>query len=406
MTKNLFLTITLLWFVFCFGQDKISITGKVLDAENNEPLSFVSVSVQNSNYGTITNEKGQFKLILKEKVAQVTFSYLGYKTKVIDLKNLSSNNQVVISLNPYKESLEEVIVTNKPLNEILKDVVETSRSQVKETAILTSYNREILKTDDDYCFFADGIFKYHIKGKKKKMRSKLELKSSRVKEGNCEGMEKFIKKSPLGYDLKDFNEAYFGISLPNLMLNRVTKSNTGKYVFKLKTTHYDNRKVNKIEFRPNDNVDLKGLDAKGYVIYDAKTKLILETNIEKASSKKEDASEVNIFILKGSTIDYKQKYSFRFIDGTYTLSYIKEYKKYYLNNIWTTKYDKTFSFFADLTTLNYEPKVPEYKFDKYRDDFIYQNGNQYETKFWENVSMTTSSEEENFNEYMSKKLKN
>lgn len=297
--------------------------------------------------------------------------------------------------------MEEVIVTNKPLNEILKDVVETTRKKIKETAILTSYNREILKTDDDYYFFADGISKYHIKGKRRKMKTKLELKSSRVKEGNCEGMEKFIEKSPLNYDLKEFNEAAFG---RNLALNSVMKSYTGKYVFKLKTTYYDNRKVNKIEFRPNDDVNLKGLDAKGYVIYDANTKLILETNIKKASSKKEDASEVDIFIAEFRTIDFAQKYSFRFIEDTYTLSYIKEYKKMYINNIWATKYDKTYTFYADLTTLNYQSKVPEYKFDKYKEDFIYQNGDQYKTKFWENVSITKSTEEENFNRYLSKRL--
>lgn len=403
MTNHFIFTITLLSALFCFGQNKITIKGKVLDAENKEPLSFASVSVQNSNYGTITNEEGDFKLILKDKVDQIIFSYLGYKTKIVDLKNLNLNDQAVINLSPYQESLEEVIVTDKPLNEILKDVVETTRKKIKETAILTSYNREILKTDDDFCFFADGIFKYHIKGKRRNMKTKLELKSSRVKECNCEGMEKFIKKSPLGYDLKEFNEAAFG---RNLALNSVMKSYNGRYVFKLKTTHYDNRIVNKIEFRPNDDVDLKGLDAIGYVIYDASSKLILETNIKKASSKKEDASEVDIFILEGSIIDYKQKYSFRFTEGTYTLSYIKEYKKYYIHNIWATKYDKTYAFYADLTTLNYETKVPEYKFDKYKDDFIYQNGNAYDTKFWENTSVTTSTEEENFNEYLSKHSKN
>lgn len=68
MTNNFIFTIILLTSLFCFGQNKITITGKVLDIENNEPLSFASVSVQNSNYGTITNEHGLFKLILKGKV--------------------------------------------------------------------------------------------------------------------------------------------------------------------------------------------------------------------------------------------------------------------------------------------------------------------------------------------------
>jgi hypothetical protein len=76
-----------------------------------------------------------------------------------------------------------------------------------------------------------------------------------------------------------------------------------------------------------------------------------------------------------------------------------EYKKVYINNLYATKYDKTYSFFTDLTTLNYEVKSDEYEFDRYKKDFIYLNGNNYKSEFWNNVSKTESEKEEEFNLY-------
>jgi hypothetical protein len=326
--------------------------------------------------------------------SKIGISFIGYETKIIELSNYDINDEIIIMLNPYEEFLEEVIITNKPIYKILENAVNVSRKKMKETAILTSYNREILKTDNDYCYFADAVSKYHIKGKGKKIKSKLELISSRIKEGMCLDSNKFIEKSPFPYNLEEFIEVPFD---KNRALNSVIKADTARYVFKIKSIRYDSIQVNKIEFKPKDTLNLKGLDVRGYAVYDDATSLILDIFIEKASNKKEDGTDINIFIAEWSNLDFKQNYRFRYVDNSYYISYIMEYQKIYINNLYATKYDKTYSFFTDLTTLNYEVKSEEYEFDRYKKDFIYLNGHNYKSEFWNNVSKTESEEEENFN---------
>ena len=57
----------------------IHVTGKVIDADNSEPMIGVSVLVKGSTVGTITDFDGNFELTVPDK-ATLQLSYMGYKT--------------------------------------------------------------------------------------------------------------------------------------------------------------------------------------------------------------------------------------------------------------------------------------------------------------------------------------
>ena len=58
-----------------------TIEGIVYDLESKEPLPLVSIQVEGTSIGTVSDENGYFKLIhLCEKEYDILFSYLGYKT--------------------------------------------------------------------------------------------------------------------------------------------------------------------------------------------------------------------------------------------------------------------------------------------------------------------------------------
>jgi TonB-dependent starch-binding outer membrane protein SusC len=84
----------------------IDVTGTVLDAENNEPIPGVSIVVENTTQGTITDEKGNFSLKVADKNAFLLISFVGFEKQRI---LVGDQTNITISLISGK-ILEEVVV--------------------------------------------------------------------------------------------------------------------------------------------------------------------------------------------------------------------------------------------------------------------------------------------------------
>ena len=70
-------------------------TGKVTDALTGKPMQNVNIIVNNTTRGTITDKDGEFELPLEKEQEKVSFSFVGYRPEIIDLK---SGNDVEIKL--------------------------------------------------------------------------------------------------------------------------------------------------------------------------------------------------------------------------------------------------------------------------------------------------------------------
>lgn len=84
-------SITVLGLLCCFSFHlsfaQTIISGKIVD-ENNEPIPFVHLHIENTTLGTVSNENGQFRLVCDNGIEKkpVIISALGYRTKKIFLK--------------------------------------------------------------------------------------------------------------------------------------------------------------------------------------------------------------------------------------------------------------------------------------------------------------------------------
>lgn len=117
MKKLLLFTLLMLVTVYSYSQNR-KISGKVIDAKNNSPLSYVTVTCKKVNgkiiTGAITNEKGEFTItkLPKEKIL-IHFQFIGYKPieRSISLTSNKSNYNIeVISLQQDNTQLDEVEV--------------------------------------------------------------------------------------------------------------------------------------------------------------------------------------------------------------------------------------------------------------------------------------------------------
>ena len=93
------------------------ITGKVLDAENRQPLPFVNIGVLNKNLGTVSNEYGTFLLELNPEFLLDTlrFSMIGFGRKDFIVQDYLEQEKAenIILLKEEVLLLEEVTVVRK-----------------------------------------------------------------------------------------------------------------------------------------------------------------------------------------------------------------------------------------------------------------------------------------------------
>jgi TonB-linked SusC/RagA family outer membrane protein len=96
------------------GTDNISqtgpkvIIGTITDLQSKEPLIGVTVRAVGTSEGAVTDIDGNYKLNLSASVDEISFSYVGYKTETIAVRNQSEIN---ISMDNDVSALQEVVVT-------------------------------------------------------------------------------------------------------------------------------------------------------------------------------------------------------------------------------------------------------------------------------------------------------
>ncbi|XOV92108.1 MAG: carboxypeptidase-like regulatory domain-containing protein [Bacteroidota bacterium] len=97
------LVIIMLWAVsISFGQikERISISGRIIDHQTNNPIPYVNIGVLDSYVGTSSDDQGKFQLSIPNKLrnSQIIFSSIGYKTKPVLISEINSSDKLVIKL--------------------------------------------------------------------------------------------------------------------------------------------------------------------------------------------------------------------------------------------------------------------------------------------------------------------
>ena len=116
------LTFILVIFSFSLTYGQKTIVGKILSKTTHEPIPYANIGVVNSNAGTISNLDGSFSIILPEKLGNdtLTFTSLGFFSKIIPVNILKSDEKYTISLNEKTTLLKPVIITAKVTDKLIE----------------------------------------------------------------------------------------------------------------------------------------------------------------------------------------------------------------------------------------------------------------------------------------------
>ncbi|WBX71034.1 carboxypeptidase-like regulatory domain-containing protein [Tenacibaculum retecalamus] len=123
--------------------------GKVTNT-NKQPLSFVSIYLENSITGTTTNDNGDYELTLTKKGKHtVVYQILGYKTvkKTVTISSFPFVLDVILT--EEKVTLDEVLISSdeNPANKIIRNVI---ANKSKNTDKFSEYKAD---------FYSRGLFK-------------------------------------------------------------------------------------------------------------------------------------------------------------------------------------------------------------------------------------------------------
>ncbi len=149
------LLLVLLFSVFSSGilmAQTVTVSGKVTDASDASPLIGVSVVIKGSSTGTVTNDKGMYT-IKAAKGDVLLFSYIGYKSKEVKVKNERMN----VALQQEMAILEELVVA---------DVADMKIDKQKEQAyyvctapVAMIFHRPEYQSTEEYSHITENRFK-------------------------------------------------------------------------------------------------------------------------------------------------------------------------------------------------------------------------------------------------------
>lgn len=130
----------LCWFTY--AQQK-TITGKVTDASDGEPLIGVTIVVKGTQIGAVTDFDGNYSIeVSSPNNAALTFSYIGYQSQTIQV---GSKTVIDVQLGSAAEQLQEVVIVGygEQRKENLTGAIENVSVEDADTRVLTDASQLI-----------------------------------------------------------------------------------------------------------------------------------------------------------------------------------------------------------------------------------------------------------------------
>ncbi|MCD8079938.1 MAG: DUF5686 and carboxypeptidase regulatory-like domain-containing protein [Bacteroides sp.] len=139
MQQRVYQTFLLLLFLLLSPAARTQIKGVITDSLTQEPLMYISVYYEGKGVGTISNANGEYQLETRRGWNEVTFSAIGYMTKVVQIEPGTRELNVQLQIDDIL--LDEVVVKpqrerysrrNNPAVDFMRQVIAHKKEQKLE----------------------------------------------------------------------------------------------------------------------------------------------------------------------------------------------------------------------------------------------------------------------------------
>jgi hypothetical protein len=150
--RNLFLLSFILTSIIGFGQDIYYVSGKVTDSKTKEPLAFVNIVINNSQFGGTTDIDGKFRLHSSAQVRKLQLSYVGYIPLSYPVGNKTENLSIQLAPTEIELSEVDILPGINPAHRIIRNAIEHRDENDPEklsSFSYTSYDKTIFTAEND-----------------------------------------------------------------------------------------------------------------------------------------------------------------------------------------------------------------------------------------------------------------
>jgi TonB-linked SusC/RagA family outer membrane protein len=133
----------LCFFFKLSAQDNSALRGRVTDPATNQPLIGATVKLRSSHLSTVTDDKGNFSIITKDKQGTLMISFVGYKTIQVNFSE-SNIGPFNIFLPEDQNALKEVSVVSTGYQTIPKERATGSFVKIDNNLLNRSVSTNIL----------------------------------------------------------------------------------------------------------------------------------------------------------------------------------------------------------------------------------------------------------------------
>jgi hypothetical protein len=192
------------------SQDSITISGRIIDKETEEPLTFASISIKGKYISTVSNLLGEFDFHIPREYSNstLTINMLGYVDISVKVRELLQKDSLIFPLVKAVQLLNEVIVRDSlPADEILRIALRRiERNYPDDPYLLEGFYRDLKKLGGTYFSLLEAAVKiydvdYEAPRNKYRLREKVELEEVRKSLGYDNKFTRYFNQRNLLEDL-------------------------------------------------------------------------------------------------------------------------------------------------------------------------------------------------------------
>ncbi len=145
------------------SQSKLTVSGRIIDADTYEPMVYAHIAIKGRNMGTVTNGDGDFVLnVPVEYMADsLTATYVGYKNSSVSVTSASGDGTTIRMTRDYIPIQEVIINVRDPMS-IFKAAVNAIPVNYGTTpAVLTGFYREGIIRKKEFQIYSEAVIQIY-----------------------------------------------------------------------------------------------------------------------------------------------------------------------------------------------------------------------------------------------------
>ena len=138
-----------------------TVNGVVKDSKSKEVVPFASVSLANSNIGTVANSEGEFILKVPKSLntKEMEISHIGYNNQLFPIsESLSNGKAQTFLIEPHNLVISEVVVRPESPDMLVRmAIMNVGQNYANNPYMMDGFYRETIKQNRDYVGIAEAV---------------------------------------------------------------------------------------------------------------------------------------------------------------------------------------------------------------------------------------------------------